>query len=181
MSGLQSYIRYLSGQDDALEELVRAYSDMLVRFAWCYLSDSHAAEEVAEDTLAALIVHRKHFREEAQLRAYLYKTARSRSIDCLRRRGREVPLSDVEEVLAVPCAETEVWKRQRNETLYRCLQQLKSEYREVLYLRYFDDFSPEQICRIMRKSKKQAYNLLSRARVALRELLEKEGISHEDL
>ena len=58
---------------------------------------------------------------------------------------------------------------------------LPEQYREVLQLAYFDGFSPSEISGVMRKTSKQVYNLLARAKTALKELLEKEGITHEDL
>jgi len=51
----------------------------------------------------------------------------------------------------------------------------------VLQLSFFDGFSIQQICVITRKTSKQVYNLLARAKVALKQLLEKEGITHEDI
>ncbi len=71
--------------------------------------------------------------------------------------------------------------RQRKETLYACMQKLPAPYKEVLYLSYFDGFSVKEICHILKKSAKQVYNLLTRARAALKEILIKEGYSHEDI
>ena len=42
-------------------------------------------------------------------------------------------------------------------------------------------FSVEEICAIMSRSKKQVYNLLSRAKASLKTLLEKVGITYEDI
>ena len=67
------------------------------------------------------------------------------------------------------------------EALYRCMQALPENYRQVLQLSFFDGFAIGDICGIMKKSAKQVYNLLARAKVALKELLEKEGITHEDI
>ena len=179
--GASSYRRYQQADPTTLEELVRTYSDPLVRFAYCYVKDSAAAEDIMEDTFAALVMKHGHFPTEGHLRAWLYRVARSRAIDHLRRHRHEVPLEDVENVLYSGDLETDLIRRQCRQTVYVCMQALPSQYREVLQLTYFDGFSTEQVCGIMRKSSKQVYNLLARAKVALRELLEKEGISHEDL
>lgn len=45
----------------------------------------------------------------------------------------------------------------------------------------FDGFSVKEICHVLKKSAKQVYNLLTRARAALKEILIKEGYSHEDI
>ena len=180
-NGLESYIRFLKGETSALEELVRTYSDSLTRFAYCYLNDSALAEDIMEESFAIFIVKRKHFNDENHLRAYLYKIARNKSIDYLRWRGREVFLSDMEEVFANSNTEENIIKMERDKKVYACMQKLPEQYREVLYLSFFDDFHTEEICRIMKKSNKQIYNLLARSKAALKEILLKEGITHEDI
>ncbi len=176
-----SYRRFLRGDPDALEALIRTYSDPLVRFAYCYVGSSAAAEDVMEDAMADVLVKGKRFADEAHFRAYLYKAVRHRAIDYLRRHRSLVPLEDVENILACGDLERDVMKRQRDETVYACVQALPEQYRQILTLTYFDGFSPEEAGRILSKSPKQVYNLLARAKAALRKNLEKVGISHEDL
>ena len=191
--GLQAYSQYLKGNKSALNELVRVYSDALTRYAYCYLNDSSAAEDVMEETLATLIFKRQRFQDEAHLHAYLYKVARNKSIDYLRRRRRETLFSYFEEEpdfvnisgMADPVAkdntEDLILRQERSETIALCMKQLPPHYREVLYLNYFEGFRIEEVCRIMKKNKKQVYNLLSRAKTALKDIFIKEGITHEDL
>lgn len=164
-----------------LDALLRTYSDRLVRFAYSYVNDSAVAEDLAEDAFATLIFKGGRFDSENQLRSYLYKVTRNRCIDYLRRHRHEVPLADVENVLHSENAEQTVFRKQRDETLYVCMQALPRQYREVLQLCYFDGFSLQQAAAILKKTMKQVYNLHDRAKTALRELLIKEGISHEDL
>ena len=180
-TGFHNYQSYLSGDQSALEDLVRTYSDALTRYAYCYLSDSAAAEDVMEETIATLIVKRRHFHDGAHFHAYLYKVARNKSIDYLRRRQKQISLEDIEELLADDNPEESVMRNERNRTLYICMQKLPAQYREALYLSYMEDFSTEEVCRIMRKNTKQVYNLLSRAKAALKEIFVKEGITYENI
>lgn len=179
--GVSSYRRYQQGDPNALEELVRTYSDPLVRFAYTYVQNSSTAEDIMEDTFATLLVKKREFYDDSHFRAYLYTVARNRAMDYLRRHKREVPLEDVQNVLSSGDLEDSMIHRQVRQTVYVCMQKLPAQYREVLLLSYFDGFSVEEIKGIMGRSSKQVYNLLARARVALRKLLEQEGISHEDL
>jgi RNA polymerase sigma-70 factor (ECF subfamily) len=180
-TGLNCYMRYLKGENNALEEFVCTYSDSLIRYAYCYVQDAALAEDVMEETIATLIFHRKHFHDENHMQAYLYRVARNKSIDHLRKRKREVALSDVEDVLYGNDVESQVIRDSLNQQIFTCMQKLPAQYKEVLYLTYFEDFTYEEVCRLMKKSKKQVYNLLSRARNALKEIFMKEGLSYEDL
>ena len=180
-TGLYDYNRYLKGDKSALDALVRTYSDTLIRYAYCYLRDSAAAEDIMEETFATLIVRRKHFSDESHFHAYLYKVARNKSIDHLRRRAQTLPLGDFEEILWETNIEDSVIKEDRNCVIYSCMNDLTPQYRDVLYLNYIEGFSVEEVCRIMKKNKKQVYNLLSRAKATLKGILIKEGITHEDI
>lgn len=58
---------------------------------------------------------------------------------------------------------------------------MPENYRDVLYLTYYRGFSADEVKRAIGKSKKQVYNLLARSKTALKQILVKEGITHEDL
>lgn len=179
--GASSYRRFLQGERQALEEFIIQYSDALVRFAYNFVRNSAAAEDVAAEAIAIFCLKRKHFPDENHMRAYLYKITRNKAMDYLRRHKREVPLDDVENVLGAGDPQRDFLKKERDAALYRCMQQLPEQYREVLQLHYFDCFSISGICAVTNKNSKQVYNLLSRARNALKQFLEKEGITYEDL
>lgn len=175
------YPYYLDKNEQTLELLIASYSDALIRYAYSYVRDLAAAEDIMEEAFVAYLVNRKDFSSKEQLRCWLYKAVRSRSVDYLRRHRREVSLEELEAVLHCEGLEQDQIIRQRNATLYRNLQNLRWQYRAVLQLHYIEDFSVEQICTILGKSTKQVYNLLARAKIALKESLMKEGIGYEDL
>jgi RNA polymerase sigma-70 factor (ECF subfamily) len=179
-SGASSY-RLDLNDPGTFEDLVRTYAEPLIRYAYSIIGSSQAAEDAMEDAFAALLAGRYHFDSQQQLRAWLYKATHHKAVDYLRRHKREVPLEDVENVLSSPDPASTVALKERSRTIYICLQRLPQQYREVLVLTYFENFSVSEICAILRKTKKQVYNLLARAKVALKELLLEEGISNEEL
>ena len=170
------YLQYLEGNTDALRQLVEMYSDGLVRFAYCFVASSAVAEDVMEDTFASIIATKRRFSPQATFKTYLYRIARNTCVDYLRFHRKFVPLCDVENVLAFNDLETDVEKREEKRVLYKCLQQLPCEYRDVLQLVYLEGFETQEVCSIMRKSTKQVYNLLTRAKISLKNLLKMEGI-----
>ena len=180
-TGESSYRRFLSLDKNALDQILVTYSDALVRFAYSLVQNSAVAEDIAAESIAVLLMKRRSFRDEGHLRAYVYKIVRNKAMDFLRHHRNMVPLEDVENVLGSGDPALGFLQSQRNQTVYRCLQKLPEQYRQVLQLSYFDGFDVSQITHIMNKSTKQVYNLLFRAKTSLKELLEKEGISHEDL
>lgn len=164
-----------------LESLLHAHGQSLIRYAYSITNSSAAAEDAMEDAFAALMVKGGSFQTEQQLRAWLYKVTRNKALDYLRRHRRESPLEDVENVLSSETMEDGVLLQERNRRLYLCLQALPLQYRDVLQLSYLENFEPDVVCTILHKTKKQVYNLLARAKVALREKLIEEGFTHEDI
>ena len=179
--GASSYRRYLANNPETLDMLVRSYSDALVRYAYSYVGNAAAAEDIMEDAFALYIAKKIEFDTKEQIRCWLYKTVRSRAVDYLRRHRREVSLEGMEQVLSTPDPYEDAAKRERDAALYRNLQKLPRQYRVVLQLHYIEDFRVEQICEILKKSPKQVYNLLTRSRASLKEMLIKEGITYEEL
>ncbi len=170
-----------SEDPQVLEQLIYLYSDALVRYAYCYVGSSTVAEDMMEDAFVALLVKKRVFLSLEQARTWLYKTVRSKSVDYLRRHKREVPLEDVENVLSGGDMESVFLSKERNTAVYTCMQKLPQQYRAVLQLSYFDEFSVSQICEILKLSAKQVYNLLARAKTTLKALLIQEGIFNEKL
>ena len=61
------------------------------------------------------------------------------------------------------------------------LKKLNSDYGNVLYLIYFENFSIAETAAIIKKSYKQTENLLYRAKQSLKSQLEKEDFVYEEL
>lgn len=175
------YNRYLRGDNQALEDLVIEYSDAVIGYAYCFLHDFPAAEDVMEDAFATLIVKRKRFEERSPFEAYLFRIAKNKCLDRLRKLKRETPLSDCGDLADYSSVEEKAFKAVRNKKVYKEMLALPQDYRTVLYLTYYQGFSVDEIRSALGKNKKQVYNLLSRAKAALKEKLIKEGISYEDL
>ena len=70
---------------------------------------------------------------------------------------------------------------ERKIAVHKALRKLKAEYRQVLYLIYFEGFSNSEAASAMKKSKHQLENLVYRARMSLRSELDKEGFVYEEL
>ena len=70
-------------------------------------------------------------------------------------------------------------KKERDKVLYLALDRLKDEYRQILYLIYFEDMSIEDAARVMKKTRKQIYNLILRSKEALKKELTESGADSE--
>jgi len=58
---------------------------------------------------------------------------------------------------------------------------LKLEYRQILYLIYFEGFNKEEAALVMNKSERQIKDLLFNSKKALKDELERRGFEYEEL
>lgn len=179
----QLYIRFLSdGDTDALGILFERYKDGLILFLYGIVGNSEDAEELMMDTFAVLASGTAKYTEkkEASFKTWLFAVAKNQARHFLRKKSRypvtEVDIDrDIKDVDEQP--ESLLVQDEEKVELYNALEQINDEYRQVLYLMYFEELKPEQISRIIKKTVKQTYNLLARGKTALRKVLERMGSS----
>lgn len=200
------YRRFLNGDERALEELIALYQRGLLRFINSYLHDEALAEDVMQEVFIALYFKRSFKeRNDASFKTYLYKIARNKSLNEIKKRMRkkEISLEFLEEKGSAPALGIEeqaaknesafaienlsenaieelLEKKQTALLLQSAIEEIKEEYKEVLLLRYFEDLAPEEIANITQKKSKQVYNLLSRGKIALKETLIRRGYDYEN-
>lgn len=183
-NGACSYRRFLDGDDQGLAEIVGEYKDGLILYLNGYVSNIFVAEELAEDTFFRLMTKKPKFAGKSSFKSWLYAIGRHVAVDHIRRhsRLRTVPLEDAEHALSEEHTLEDAYiKEEQKRTLLRALSALSTDYRTVLWLTYFEDFSNKEVAAVLGKNDRQMANLLYRAKQSLRAILEKEGFVYENL
>ena len=175
-NGASSYRRYLNGDEEAFREIVKEYFDNLVFFVDRYVHDYAAAEDIAIDAFTELIVHKHRYNFSVSLKTYLFMMGRSRALDYIKHRGKlqMVELTEAEATEG-PSLEERILADQRKQAVHEAMAQLSEELRIVVHLVYFEQLSCDEAAKVMKKNRKQVYNLLYRAKNALRTILGEEG------
>ena len=179
--GEYSYARYLDGDDDGLVELIREYKDGLIFYINGIVSDFGTAEELTEDTFLRLVTKRPKYNGKASFKTWIYTIAHNIAVDWVRRHRRTVSLDE-----SLPADDEESLERsyirsERDMALRRAMRKLTSEQRQAIWLVYFEGMSCRDAAAVMGKNTHAVESLLSRARSALGEILEKEGFRYEDV
>ncbi len=182
--GIESYLRYLDGDQGGLRDIVELYWNSMLLFTNGYIHNLTDAEDIAQEALIKLSIKRPRFEHESQLKAYLFKICRNLSLNYLKKQGRMQNVNpEIMENMEDQMQEVEE-RMELDETrrmLRHAMQQLKQEYREVLYLRYFESLSAKEAAKIMKCSEKKLTALAYQARQQLKKILEKEGFCIENL
>ena len=184
-NGASSYRRFREdGDENGLAEIIREYRDGLIFYLSGFVNNFHTAEELAEETFVFLGTKKPRDKGKGSFKTWLYTIARNRAINYLRKNSRVVEISVYE------CAELKSDQESLEENyireekkilLHRAISKLKPEYRQVLWLTYFEKLSNKQTASIMKKTVHNIETLVYRARKALKTQLEMEGFEYEEL
>lgn len=160
--------RLKAGDPRAWSSLFESTHAAIYRAALAHLRDPHLAEDVmAQVYLEALAGIRRYQDRGKPLLSWLLAIARQRSLDALRRRQRErarnEPLERRGDVEAPP--------DEPSAGLLEALRFLTPEQREVLHLRFVEDFSLEQVACLTGRSVGAVKALQHRALARLRTVL----------
>ncbi len=176
-NGESSYRRFLDGDESAFDGIMEALFHPLVFFVNRYVHDMYAAEDIAIDVFADLIVHKTRYTFKVSLKTYLFMLGRSRALNYLKHRkvaertvlSRENCTDDRN-----PMPEEMVLADERKRLLYKAISDLPEEMRVAVHLVYFENMTYGEAGKVMKKTVKQVDNLLYRAKKELRTALGKE-------
>ena len=175
------YQQYLAG-DEAADELVARYGDTLALYIHGFLGDLHEAEDLMIEAFALMFAKPRPVSEQGSFRGYLFRIGRN--LAGRHRQKHRLWLLSLEELTFEPksevLAETPFYGEERKRQLYEAMEKLKDDYREALYLVYFEDMSYRQAASVMGKSESQITKLVYRGKQSLKIILEKEGFDYAD-
>ena len=183
MGGYESYRRYISGDDTGLAEIVAEYKDGLILYLRSFVSDINIAEDLAEDTFFRIMVKKPNFSGKSSFKAWLYAIGRNVAVDYVRHNSKEICTSSEDmEAYSASVADIEhaYIREEQQEIIVRTLKKLSLEYRQILWLVFFEGMTNREAGVAMKKNDRQIRNLLYRAKQSLKKELEKEGFMYEE-
>ena len=179
--GFEYYNRFLDGDEKALEELVRDYKDGLIFYLNSFTANIHTAEELAEETFVKLFIRKPPFRADkkgSSFKTWLYTIGRNTAFDYLRANRRRLQVSE-EEYVQLAAEENSLEhsyiREEQRITLHKAMSKLKPQYRQILWLVYFEELSHKEAARIMKKPVGSIKTLVFRAKRELISQIENEG------
>lgn len=180
--GSNNYRRFLDGDDAGMEDIIIEYRDGLIFYLYKLVGSAERAEELAEDTFVLLCTKKPKDKQKCSFKTWLYAIGRNLTIDDLRRSAKQtvLPLDTYEPLCSdQDSPEKEYIRDSKKAVVNKALNKLKPEYRQVLWLLYFEDLPYKEISIVMNKSVHATQMLAGRAKQALKKELIKEGFLDE--
>lgn len=136
-----------------VHEWYTTYAGMMRRYLLVRVRDPLAADECLSDTFLRAIAHREKFRCGGDgVRPWLFTIARNIAHDYVKKawRRRETPIDDLPDGHdAAPSPEETVVTSELRDALSLCIEQLSTDQRLCVQLRFFAGLSVEQTAELM--------------------------------
>jgi RNA polymerase sigma-70 factor, ECF subfamily len=180
---------------DHPEEWLDAHGDVLYRYALLRLRDAHKAEEAVQDTLLAALQGRERFSGNASVRTWLVGILKHKILDQFRHEARVVnqddpddPLEESLEQSFTPAGhwsarladwgdpEATLENQQFWTILQYCLDHLPARLSRLFMLRELMEEGTETICQELAITPTNLWTMLYRARMGLRQCLDRNWV-----
>jgi RNA polymerase sigma-70 factor (ECF subfamily) len=167
----------LKGDEDSFTTLVEIHQTHVYNLCYRMLGSPQAAEDAAQETFWRAYRNLQRYDTTRPFTTWLLSIAAHYCIDQQRR--RRLPTIELDELLDMenftpdpgPSPEKEAVEKEETETVQKQLDVLNPNDRAILVLRYFHEFSEDEICRALSLSKSAVKSRLHRARIHMAEQL----------
>jgi RNA polymerase sigma factor (sigma-70 family) len=176
MNDIDLWKRFRSGDDIAFSLLYKTYIDVLYRYGHKLTIDSDLVEDAIQDMFIELWNSRQRLSDTDSIKYYLFRILRRKiTRNPLNRAATDSGIEDMEQAFFTVSAESQLIDLEHESTRTRMLNtallKLPPRQHEAVNLRYFHEFSHQQIADIMNISLQSVHNTLQKSMKGLKEIL----------
>jgi RNA polymerase sigma-70 factor (ECF subfamily) len=159
----------IEGDAESFTELCRRYYPVMVAIAHSILGDRHLAEDAAQEAFAKAAVKLPQLKRRSQFAGWLAAICRNSAKDMIRTTEKRYIISE-------PLTEDRQSDRDENaEVVRQAIGKLSASARELVFLRYYDGLSYEQISAVLELSQQAINGRLRRAKRKMAVYLRRKG------
>jgi RNA polymerase sigma-70 factor (ECF subfamily) len=160
----------INGDAESFTELCKRYYPAMVAIAHSILGDRDLAEDAAQLSFAKAAIKLSQLKDSNKFAGWLTVICRNAARD-LARRQNDCQVPD-----RYPGAVDKPEKDDSKEAVKEALKKLSDSAREIIYLRYYDGLSYEQISSVLGISEQAINGRLRRAKKKMAEYLRRQGL-----
>ncbi|GIV02267.1 MAG: RNA polymerase sigma factor RpoE [Fimbriimonadales bacterium] len=175
--------RARNGDREAMDELVRKYTDTAWRYAYRLCPNEDDAADLVAEAFARVYTGLESYKEKSSFSTWLYRIVVNCFLDRKKRERRhqhasleaEIELEDGEVTLQIPDdalgPDEELEGAERSEILARAINLLPEKHKAMVILYHVEMLGYEEIAAVMGLPVGTVKSRLNRARLALKEIL----------
>lgn len=169
-----------AGNELAFSKLYNDYADLLYGYGMKIVTDEESVTEAIQNLFVYLYEKRENLSCPSSIKAYLFASLK-RTLLRMANKKRAIPFFSLEQIaqsdydfdLEVDIETALIQGEHREEKiikLQKALNELSPQQREVIYLKYYKNFSNDEIAEVLGVSNQIVRNVASRALLKLRYL-----------
>lgn len=151
-----------------LEELIPEYQNRLYAAAFGICRNRCDAEDVVQEAFLKYYLWEKDFESTGHIRSWLMRVTVNLARDRVRSFWNRNKVEWEDYMDSIPFESPE------DRDLFAAVMKLPEKYRIVLHLYYYEDYSVQEIARILKKNENTVKSCLSRGRSRLKDMLKEE-------
>mgnify|MGYP005785667819 FL=1 len=155
-----------------IEEIYQKYAGIVYKYIFCLTENENLAEEIVQETFCVAIKNINKFRGDSKISTWLCQIAKYIWYEKLRKqkKQKEIPIDELENtVLLENFVEEEIFQKEDKIELFKKMQKLDEQTRNVMYLRILGDLSYEEIGEVMGKTSNWARVVFFRGKQKIKE------------
>lgn len=157
---------------NSAEYLVEKYLNEIVRLAFVYVKNVDDAEDIAQQVFVTYLHRKPVFEDDDHAKRWLSKVTVNVAKNYIRSRKPTVNYDELAGVLSTD--DIDYGHTERESAVLNAVLQLKSAYREVIHLYYYENYSTCEIAKILNLPAPTVRSRLTRARAAIEKSLKGE-------
>lgn len=153
------------------------YGEIVYKYVFCLTGDKNTAEEIVQETFLVAVKDIKKFRGDCKISTWLCQISKYIWYQKVKKekRRKEIPLETLQNALFIEeSIEEEFYDKEKKKQLFKKIQNLDEETRNVMYLRILGEFEYNEIAEIMNKTSNWARVVFFRGKQKLKEELKDE-------
>ena len=173
----------ISGNKKAFENLYKQYFQALISYGFRITQNENLIEDAIQEVFISLWNNRIHLSEVTEVKFYLFRSLKNRIVRQLERDIFDKS-EDIDSYLDFLISISEEQKKIDSEqsdaeldNLQKAISHLPLRQQEVINLKYYHDFTLDEIAKLMDVNKQSVSNLLFRSYATLRTILKSWTIS----
>ena len=165
---------FRSGSDEAFASLYSAYAGKLYDYGLHFTDDVEMVKDCVQDLFAKLYVGQKKLGEVENVKVYMLIAMKNTLFNLFKKEMNHYNIDSIEPVFDTEfSAEAKMIESEEilagKKRIERMMEIITPRQREVLYYRFIEELSYEEICGIMRMNYQSVRNLLHRTIGKIRE------------
>lgn len=178
-------IKAKEGSNEAFEEIIKMYQQKVCNTIFFMIKNENAVEDLAQEVFIKVYKNIAKFNEASSLYTWIYRITMNTCIDYIKKEKKIVYMNtyletedgNVEKQFEDETQRVDaiVENKIKRESLLKAIKSLPAEQRALIILRDINQFKYMEIAEMLNLNLGTVKSKISRARIALKQYLEKEG------